>query len=76
MIRWRLEKDDESGTRADRRLYAAILAIEEMRYYDLFPALNLIQMLLKSHQWRMQTALLERTQDRLQMAMMAGQQTQ
>jgi len=76
MVRWRLEKDPESGTRADRRMYSAILAIEEMRYYDIFPALNLIQANLKSYQWRMQTALLERTQDRLQMAMIAGQQTQ
>ena len=76
MVRWRLEKDTESGTRADRRMYSAILAIEEMRYYDIFPALNLIQSILKSYQWRMQTALIERTQDRLQMAMIAGQQTQ
>ena len=35
MVRWRLEKDTESGTRADRRMYSAILAIEEMRYYDI-----------------------------------------
>ena len=76
MIRWRLAKDAESGTRADRLLYSAVLAIEELRYYDIFPSLNLIQTALKNYQWRMQTALLERTQDRLQEAMMAGQQPQ
>jgi sensor c-di-GMP phosphodiesterase-like protein len=76
MIRWRLQKDDQSGLKADRRLYAAILTIEEMRYYDLFPTLTLIQTILKNYQWRFQTALFERNQDRIQQAAMAGQQTQ
>ena len=76
MVQWRLQKDTESGVKADRRLYSIVMAIEEMRYYDLFPALNLIQTALKNYQWRMQTALLELTQLRTQDAMQAGQQTQ
>ena len=76
MVSWRLSKDAESGVRADRLLFSVILTIEEMRYYDIFPVLNLIQTVLKNYQWRMQTALLERTQDRLQEAMLAGQQPQ
>ena len=76
MVRWRLQKDDQSGIKADRRLYAAILTIEEMRYYDLFPVLTLIQTILKSYQWRFQTALMARDRDRIQQAAMAGQQPQ
>ena len=76
LVRWRLNQDGEQGVRHDRKLYSVILCIEELKYYDMFPVLDVIQTALKGYQWRMQSALIARTQDRLQMAMMAGQQPQ
>ena len=58
MTRWRTTLDLESGLRHDRKLVSVILCIEELRYYDLFPTLDVIQRALKGYQLRMQTALL------------------
>ena len=40
MVQWRLEATRPEGVKLDRRIYAVILVVEEMRYYDLFPNLS------------------------------------
>jgi hypothetical protein len=60
MIRWRINQDRPSGIRHDRKMYSVILCIEELKYYDLFPTLDVIQTALKGYQLRMQTELITR----------------
>ena len=76
MVQWRLHLPYEQGIRFDRRLHSATLAIEEMRYYDNFTALTLVQTVLKAYQWHMQMALVEHKRDRTQARVPDGQHAQ
>ena len=58
ITRWRLAQGREPGLKHDRKLLSVILCIEEMKYYDLFPTLDVIQRALKGYQLRIQTKLL------------------
>ena len=76
MVRWRIGLDFDKGIRFDRHLHSAVLTIEELRYYDLFTVLNLVQTNLKAYQWHMQMALVELQRDRSQAPEVTGQLTQ
>ena len=47
MVQGCLSLTRAEGIRVGRRIYSVILAVDELKYYDLFPILTVIQTVLK-----------------------------
>ena len=74
VAQYRLTLFGDMGQRFDRRLYAVILALDEVRYYENIPVLNLLQTTFSRFQWRAQSALVEQGRGQRPSSSMDGHQ--